>query len=97
MAPRKRLTLAIAVPARLRAGTRAIIRVILNRPVRGALVRVQLRQGVVYRTVAQGRVSGRRIPVALTFARPGRYLLRVQIVERGRPTVNRVQALVVRR
>jgi hypothetical protein len=96
--PRRRaLTLAIAVPRTLRAGSRAIIRVRLNRPVRGALARVQLRRGVAYRTVAQGRVSGSRIPVALTFARPGRYLLRVQIVERGRATVNRVQALVVRR
>jgi hypothetical protein len=95
--PRRTLTLVIAVPRTLRAGSRAVIRVRLNRPVRGALARVQLRRGLAYRTVAQGRVSGRSFPVALTFARPGRYLLRVQIVEAGRRTVNRVRALVVRR
>lgn len=93
----KRVTLGVSVPRSLRVGTRSVIHVGIDRAVRGALIRVQLRQGVLYRTIAQGRVSGRRIPVALTFARPGRYLLRVQVTESGRAVVSRVTAVIVRR
>lgn len=93
----KALRATLVVPRSITAGTHVVLRVRLNRALRGALIRVQLRQGVVYRTIAQGRVSGRRIPVALTFARAGRYLLRVQIRESGRPVVSRVATVLVRR
>lgn len=69
----------------------------LNRPVRGALLRVQLRRGVSYATIAQGRVSGRRIPVAIGFNRRGTFLVRVQVLESGRRPVVRVLRLVVGR
>jgi hypothetical protein len=91
-----RLRVAVAVP-RLRAGARGIVTVRLNRALRGALMRVQLRRGLAYRTIASGRVSGRRIPVAVSFSRPGRYLVRIRITESRRPTVNRVVAVTVRR
>ena len=94
---RKAVTLAVVLPAAIRAGQKGVISVRLNRPVRGALVRVQLRTGVRYRTIAQGRVSGRRIPVALAFAKPGRYLMRIQIREAGAKLVSRVTPVVVRR
>jgi hypothetical protein len=74
-----------------------VIRVALNRRVRGALMRVQLRRGVSYATIAQGRVSGRRIPVALGFNRRGTFLVRVQVIESGRRAAVRVLRLVVRR
>jgi hypothetical protein len=91
-----RLRIAVAVP-RLRAGARGIATIRLNRALRGALVRVQVRRGLAYRTIASGRVSGRRIPVALSFSRPGRYLVRVRITEAHRRTANRVVAVTVRR
>ncbi len=91
------LKLAVTVPKKLRAGERTIIRVGLNRPVRGALLRVQLRRGVSYATIAQGRVSGRRIPVALGFNRRGTFLVRVQVLESGRRPVVKVLRLVVGR
>jgi hypothetical protein len=79
-----------------RAGTRGLLTLRLNRAVRRALVRVQIRRGLHYTTVTRGRVSGRRIPVALTFARRGRYLIRVQISEAHRATVNRLIRIAVR-
>ena len=91
------LKLAVTVPKTLRAGERTLIRVVLNRPVRGALLRVQLRRGVSYATIAQGRVSGRRIPVAIGFNRRGTFLVRVQVLESGRRPVVRVLRLVVGR
>jgi hypothetical protein len=91
------LKVAVTVPRRLKAGERTIIRVGLNRRVRGALLRVQLRRGVTYRTIAQGRVSGRRIPVALGFDRRGTFLMRVQVLESGRRPVVKVLRLVVGR
>lgn len=80
-----------------RVGARGVLTLTLNRRVKGALVRVQIRRGLRYTTVARGRVSGRRIPVALIFSSPGRYLVRVQISEAHRPTVNRLIRIAVRR
>jgi hypothetical protein len=94
---RTRLKLAVRVPRRLKARERTVIRVALSRRVRGALMRVQLRRGVSYATIAQGRVSGRRIPVALGFNRRGTFLVRVQVIESGRRPAVRVLRLVVRR
>ncbi|HET6689457.1 MAG TPA: PKD domain-containing protein [Miltoncostaeaceae bacterium] len=94
---RTRLKVAVTVPRKLRARERTVIRVALNRRVRGALMRVQLRRGVSYATIAQGRVSGRRIPVALGFNRRGTFLVRVQVIESGRRAAVRVLRLVVRR
>lgn len=97
-APRRRaLRVAVSVPASLQAGVKGVLGVRLNRAVRGAFVRVQLRRGVTYTTIAQGRVSGRRVPVALSFASPGRYLMRIQIREAGRATVGTVTAVLVTR
>jgi hypothetical protein len=92
-----RLKVSVTVPKTLKAGERTIIRVGLNRPVRGALLRVQLRRGVSYVTIAQGRVSGRRIPVAIGFNRRGTFLVRIQVLESGRRPVVKVLRLVVRR
>ena len=75
---------------------KGVLSVRTDRALNGALVRVQLRSGVRWRTVAQGRVSGRRIPVALAFASPGRYLVRIRITEAGRAPVGTVAAVVVR-
>jgi hypothetical protein len=85
------------VPRRLRVGVRAIVTVRVSRPLRGALMRVQLRRGLRYATIAQGRVSGRRVPVALSFRAPGRYLVRIQILEPGRRARAVVRPLTVRR
>ncbi len=80
-----------------RVGSRGLLTLKLNRRVQGAIVRVQIRRGLRYTTVARGRVSGKRIPIALTFTARGRYLIRVQISEAHRPTVNRLIRIVVRR
>ena len=76
---------------------RGVLTLKLSRRVRGAVVRVQVLRGVRYTTVARGRVSGNRIPVALTFSAPGRYVVRAQISEANRPTVGRIIRIVVRR
>lgn len=81
----------------LRVGARAVMTLKLSRRVTGAVVRVQIRRGLRYTTVARGRVTGRRIPVALTFTSAGRFLVRVQISEAHRPTVNRLIRIAVRR
>jgi hypothetical protein len=47
-------------------------------------------------TVARGRVSGRRVPIALSFRSAGRYLLRVRFQEARKGTVTEVVAIVVR-
>jgi hypothetical protein len=91
-----RLRLVVHAPRTLRAGVSTVVRVTLSRRVRGALATVQLRRGLGYRTIARGRVSGRRIPVAVRIRTPGRYLLRVLIAESGLPRVSRVVALTVR-
>ncbi|MGE0027227.1 MAG: PKD domain-containing protein [Thermoleophilia bacterium] len=90
------LRVGVAGTGSFRAGTRGILTVTLSRRVRSALVRVQIRRGVRYTTVTRGRVSGTRIPVALTFATRGRYLLRIQISEPHRATVNRLVRIAVR-
>jgi PKD domain-containing protein len=91
-----KLRVSVAVPKRSKKGTKIIIALRLNRPVRGALATVQLRRGVSYRTIARGRVSGRRIPLALSFRSRGRYLLRVRFQESGKGTTKNVVAIVVR-
>jgi hypothetical protein len=92
-----RLTVVVAVPRRLRAEARAIVTVRVSRPLRGALMRVQLRRGLRDATIAQGRVSGRRVPVALSFRAPGRYLVRIQTLEPGRRARAVVRPVTVRR
>jgi hypothetical protein len=91
-----KVRVSVQTPKRIRSGQKTIIHVGLSRPVHGALATVQLRRGVTYRTVARGRVSGRRVPVALVFRAPGKYLLRVQIREAGKTPVTKVVALTVR-
>jgi hypothetical protein len=91
-----RLRVGIHGPGLIRRGQRAVLRVVLSRSVHGALATVQLRRGVGYRTVTRGRVSGRRVPVVLSFRNPGRYLLRVQVREAGRPAVTKLVAVTVR-
>jgi hypothetical protein len=91
-----RLRVSVGVPKRIKKRTKIIISLRLNRPVRGALATVQLRRGVSYRTIARGRVSGRRIPVALSFRSAGRYLLRVRVQEARKGTVTKVVAISVR-
>jgi len=91
------LRLGVAGTGSFRVGRRGVLTLKLSRRVRGAVVRVQVLRGVRYTTVARGRVSGNRIPVALTFSAPGRYVVRAQISEANRPTVGRIIRIVVRR
>ena len=90
------LRVSVSGTGSFRAGSRGLLTVKLSRAVRGAMVRVQIRRGLRYATVTKGRVSGKRIPVALTFAARGRYLIRVQIAEPHRATVNRLIRISVR-
>jgi hypothetical protein len=91
------LRVGVAGAGSFRVGSRGLLTLRLSRRVRGAIVRVQIRRGLRYATVARGRVSGKRVPVALTFTAPGRYLVRVQVSEAHRATVNRLVHVLVRR
>jgi hypothetical protein len=93
---RPKLRVDLQGPRVITHGRRTIFRIVLSRSVRGALASVQLRRGVSHRTVTRGRVSGGRVPVALSFRNPGRHLLRVQLREAGGPPATKLMTVTVR-